>query len=120
MRYTRLGRTGPEISRICLGTNNFGGQLNVEDATKVIRKAVDLGINFIDTANTYADGRSEEVIGRAVKEDQERLAIATKVGYPMSGEPDSPNLSKKNILSKAEESKAPPDALHRPLLPPRV
>ncbi|MDG7016475.1 MAG: aldo/keto reductase, partial [Nitrososphaerota archaeon] len=104
MNYTKLGRSNVEVSRICLGTNNFGGQLDAEQSAKVIRHAVDVGINFIDTANVYTNGRSEEIIGKAVKEDRERLVIATKVGSPMSGEPDSPNLSKDNILSKAEES----------------
>lgn len=104
MKYAKLGISNVKVSRICLGTNNFGGQLGAEEAAGVIRKAVDLGINFIDSANVYTDGHSEEAIGKAVKEDRERLVIATKVGYPMGGEPDSPNLSKENILSKAEGS----------------
>jgi 1-deoxyxylulose-5-phosphate synthase len=103
-KYARLGMSGIEVSKICLGTNNFGGQLSADAATKVIRRALDLGVNFIDTANVYTDGRSEEIVGKAVKGDRERLVIATKVGYPMGGEPDSPNLSRKNILAKAWQS----------------
>jgi aryl-alcohol dehydrogenase-like predicted oxidoreductase len=104
VKYAKLGRSDVEVSRICLGTNNFGGQLSAEEAAGVVRKAIDLGINFVDTANVYTDGHSEEVIGRTVKEDRGRIVIATKVGAPMPGEPESPNLSKENILSKAEES----------------
>ena len=103
-RYARLGKSGLEVSRICLGSNNFGGQLSADDAAKVIRRAVDLGVNFIDTANVYTDGRSEEVIGRTVKGDRDSMVIATKVGFPMPGEPDSPDLSSANILAKAEQS----------------
>ncbi|MDV3244361.1 MAG: aldo/keto reductase [Nitrososphaerales archaeon] len=104
MQYTKLGRTNVEVSRLCLGTNNFGSQLSEEQAAKVIRRAVDLGISFIDTANVYVDGRSEEIIGNAIKGDRSRVVIATKVGYAMSGDPEGINLSRKSILSKAGDS----------------
>ena len=104
VQYTKLGRSNFTVSRICLGTNNFGSQLSDEQASKVIRKAVDCGINFIDTANVYVGGRSEEIIGRSIKGDRNSVALATKVGYGMPGEPEGINLSRENILAKADDS----------------
>ncbi|MDV3293919.1 MAG: aldo/keto reductase [Nitrososphaerales archaeon] len=104
MQYTKLGKTNVKVSRICLGTNNFGSQLSEDQAAKVIRKAVEVGINFIDTANVYVNGRSEEIIGRSAKGDRNRLVVATKVGYAMSGDPEGINLSHENVLAKAYDS----------------
>jgi len=104
VQYTKLGRSNFTVSRICLGTNNFGSQLNEDQASKVIRKAVDEGINFIDTANVYVGGRSEEIIGRSIKGDRNSVAIATKMGYGMPGEPDGINLTRNNVLAKADDS----------------
>ena len=104
MQYTKLGRSNTTVSRICLGTNNFGGQLGEEQASKVIRAAVDAGINFIDTANVYVNGRAEEIIGNSMKGDRGRVVIATKMGYGMPGEPEGINLTRGNVLAKADES----------------
>lgn len=104
MQYTKLGRSNFTVSRMCLGTNNFGSQLSEEQASKVIRRAVDDGINFIDTANVYVGGRSEEIIGKSVKGDRNSVAIATKMGYGMPGEPEGINLTRANVLAKADDS----------------
>ena len=104
MRYTKLGRSNFTVSRICLGTNNFGSQVSEDQASKVIRKAVDDGINFIDTANVYVGGRSEEIIGKSLKGDRNSVAIATKVGYGMPGEPEGINLTPGNMVTKADDS----------------
>ena len=104
MQYTKLGRSNFTVSRICLGTNNFGSQLSEEQASKVIRKAVDEGMNFIDTANVYVGGRSEEIIGKCVKSDRSSVAIATKVGYGMPGEPEGINLTRANVIAKADDA----------------
>jgi aryl-alcohol dehydrogenase-like predicted oxidoreductase len=104
VQYTKLGRSNFTVSRICLGTNNFGSQLSEEQASKVIRKAVDVGINFIDTADVYVGGRSEEIIGGSIKGDRNSVAIATKVGYGMPGGPEGINLARDNVLSKADDS----------------
>ena len=89
---------------MCLGTNNFGSQLSDEQASRVIRRAIDAGINFIDTANVYVNGRSEEIIGRNIKGDRNRIVLATKVGYGMPGEPEGINLTRANVLAKADDS----------------
>lgn len=104
MKYARLGKSNLQVSRICLGTNNFGGQLSEEQAAKVIEKAVDVGINFIDTANVYVGGRSEEIIGKTLRDDRNRMVIATKAGYAMGGEPEGINLTRNNILTNADDS----------------
>jgi len=80
MDYANLGKTGLKVSRIGLGTNNFGGQVNEEDSLRIIRKAIDLGINLIDTANIYTRGKSESIVGKAVQGYRDEVIIATKVG----------------------------------------
>ena len=92
MQYTKLGKSNVSVSRICLGTNNFGGQLDEQQASRVIRTATDAGINFIDTANVYVSGRSEEIIGRSIRGDRSRVFLTTKMGYGMPGEPEGINL----------------------------
>jgi aryl-alcohol dehydrogenase-like predicted oxidoreductase len=104
VQYTKLGRSNLRVSRICLGTNNFGSQLGEDQASGVIRKAIDNGINFIDTANVYVDGLSEEIIGRTIKGDRNRVVLATKMGYGMHGEPEEINLSRDNVLAKGEDA----------------
>ena len=77
MNYKNLGRSGLKVSRICLGTNNFGGQVSEEDSIKIVNKAVDCGINGLDTADIYTGGKSEEIIGkRALGIPTSKLAIA--------------------------------------------
>jgi aryl-alcohol dehydrogenase-like predicted oxidoreductase len=104
MNYRNLGKSGLKVSRICLGSNNFGGQINEEASIKIVNKAIDCGINIIDTANIYTGGKSEEIIGNAIKGHRDDVIIATKVGFGTSEEPNQTGLSRKRILSQVEHS----------------
>jgi aryl-alcohol dehydrogenase-like predicted oxidoreductase len=106
MNYRNLGRSGLKVSQICLGTNNFGGQVSEETSIKIVNKALDCGINVIDTADIYTGGKSEEVIGKAVKDRRDQVIIATKVGFGISEEPNQSGLSRKHILHQIEHSLA--------------
>ncbi|MDW8047743.1 MAG: aldo/keto reductase, partial [Chloroflexota bacterium] len=81
MEYRPLGRTGVRVSPLCLGAMMFGWRTSFEEAARIIDRALDAGINFIDTANVYAQGRSEEAVGRALKANGKRhqVILATKV-----------------------------------------
>ena len=84
MEYRQLGRAGARVSIIGLGTNRFGtDQLPQEEVNKIIDAALDLGINFIDAANTYVHGRCEETLGHALKGHRERFILATKAALPI-------------------------------------
>ncbi len=104
MDYAQVGKTGLRISRMTLGTNNFGRDVEESTAIRVIRKAIDLGINSIDTANVYSGRRSEEIIGKAVHGDRDRFVIATKVGSDMGEGPNEAGLSRKHIVWQVAES----------------
>jgi aryl-alcohol dehydrogenase-like predicted oxidoreductase len=114
MEYTKLGNTGLDVSRICLGCMGFGDAerwthkwvLNEEDSRPVIKKALELGINFFDTANVYSIGRSEEILGNALKDfaDRDEVVIATKVHGKMKAGPNGGGLSRKAILSEIDKS----------------
>jgi aryl-alcohol dehydrogenase-like predicted oxidoreductase len=69
MEYRSLGRTGIQVSELCLGTMNFGSSTDETESIKIIEAAIEAGINFIDTANCYGQGRSEEIVGRALKQN---------------------------------------------------
>ena len=114
MDYVRLGNTGMQVSPICLGCMGFGDAerwvhkwvLNEEDSRPVIQKALELGINFFDTANVYSLGVSEEILGRALKDFSKRdeVVIATKLFGQMREGPNGSGLSRKAILSKIDKS----------------
>src|SRR3984885_6475328 len=114
MQYTKLGRTGLDVSRLCLGCMSYGGgnsgfhqwSLGEEESRPFIRKALEAGINFFDTANRYSVGKSEEVLGRALKDfaRREEVVIATKVFNRMRPGPNGAGLSRKNILFEIDES----------------
>ena len=114
MQYTRLGSTGTQVSRICLGCMSFGvpdrgshpWTLDEERSRPVIRHALELGINFFDTANVYSDGTSEEIVGRALREFAKRdeVVIATKVHGRMRPGPNGAGLSRKAILAEIDAS----------------
>jgi aryl-alcohol dehydrogenase-like predicted oxidoreductase len=104
MDYRNLGKSGLKVSRICLGTNNFGGQISEEASIKIVNSALDCGINVVDTANVYTGGKSEEIIGKAVKGRRDEVIIATKVGFGTSEGPNQTGLSRKHILSQVEHS----------------
>ena len=98
MEYRRLGDTGLKVSRITLGTNNFGRDADEATAIRIIRKAIDLGVNSVDTANVYTNRRSEEIIGKAVRGDRDRFVLATKLGHDVGEGPNDSGLSRKHIL----------------------
>ena len=114
MEYTKLGRTGLEVSRICLGCMSYGapGQgnhawsLGEEDSRPFIRRALEAGINFFDTANRYSLGNSEEILGRALKDFARRddVVIATKVYGRMRPGPNGAGLSRRAIMSELDAS----------------
>lgn len=104
MDYRQLGRTGLQVSAIGLGTNNFGRQLDAKATEIVINHALDMGINMIDTANSYSGGRSEEFIGRALKGKRHEAIIATKVSSRVGEGPNMGGNSRQHILTEVENS----------------
>jgi aryl-alcohol dehydrogenase-like predicted oxidoreductase len=114
VEYTKLGNTGMDVSRICLGCMGFGDAargthkwiLNEEDSRTVIKKALEFGINFFDTANVYALGTSEEYTGRALKEfaNRDEIVLATKIWGKMHEGPNGAGLSRKAIMSEIDKS----------------
>jgi aryl-alcohol dehydrogenase-like predicted oxidoreductase len=106
MEYTTLGDTGLEVSRLCLGCMNFGawGVEDHEASIEVIDAAIDAGLNFLDTANVYSSGESEEIVGKAIEGRRDELVIATKVYGEMDDRPNGGGLSRKHVLEQAEAS----------------
>ena len=104
MEYRQLGRAGLQVSAIGLGTNNFGRQLDAKATEVVINHALDMGMNMIDTANTYSGGRSEEFIGRALKGKRDKAIIATKVSSRVGDGPNMGGNSRQHILAEVENS----------------
>ena len=104
MDYKNLGKSGLKVSRICLGSNNFGGQVSEEASIAIINKALDCGINVVDTADVYTGGKSEEIIGKAVKGRRDEVVIATKVGFGIGQAPNQGGLSRKYILRQVRQS----------------
>jgi aryl-alcohol dehydrogenase-like predicted oxidoreductase len=114
MQYTRLGRTGLRVSRICLGCMTYGvpergahpWTLDEAASRPLLRQAVELGINFFDTANAYSDGTSEEIVGRALRDFARRdeIVVATKVRFGARRAPNVGGLSRKAILHEIDAS----------------
>ena len=105
MQYRKLGNSGLDISTVGIGTNNFGRRMDLNATQKVIHKAIDLGINFFDTSNTYGNQLSEEYIGKTITKDIRRnIIIATKFGMDMGGIPNNIGASRKHILEQVDDS----------------
>src|SRR5271156_6531746 len=111
MKFTRMGSTGTQVSRLCLGCMSFGGMadwtLNEEASLPLLTKAIEAGINFFDTADIYSRGQSEEILGRGLKElavRRDESVIATKVFIPMGRGPNRGGLSRKHILQSIDAS----------------
>ena len=104
MEYRKLGRSGLKVSPLCLGTMMFGGPTDEPTSARIIGKGRDAGINFIDTADVYNAGASEEVVGRAIAQDRDRWVLATKVANPMGRGPNGRGLSRKWVMQAAEAS----------------
>jgi len=103
MRYVKLGSTGLTVSRMCLGTG-FRSGADAERAAGAIEKACDVGCNFLDTANVYKAGWSEEVVGKAIKGRRDRFVVTTKVGMQTGDDPNVAGLSRKTIFREVEGS----------------
>ncbi|MGQ9781104.1 MAG: aldo/keto reductase [Nitrososphaeria archaeon] len=108
MKYVRLGWSGLKVSQICIGCWHFGNtepwMIEKEESKKVVDKALDLGINFFDTANFYSLGRSEEITGELLKDVRHDVVIATKVYNPMGERPNQRGLSRSHIMVQVRES----------------
>ncbi len=104
MRYRPLGTSGLKVSELCLGTMMFGGPCPEPEAQRIADHAADIGVNFIDTANTYEKGRSEEVTGRVIKANRHHWVLATKLAQPMGPGPNDRGLSRRNIVAATDAS----------------
>ena len=106
MKYRYLGNTGVRVSQLCLGAMMFGGWGNPDhdDSIKIIHSAIDQGINFIDTADVYSAGESEEIVAKAIAGQRDRLIIATKVHGPMGDDPNMMGNSRRWIIQECENS----------------
>jgi aryl-alcohol dehydrogenase-like predicted oxidoreductase len=114
MKYVKLGRTGLDVSRLCLGCMSYGEpargghpwSLDEESSLPFIKDALEMGVNFFDTANVYSDGTSEEILGRAIKRftTREQVVVATKVHGRMRPGPNGVGLSRKAIMAEVDAS----------------
>ena len=104
MEYRNLGRSGLRVSPLCLGTLNFGGPTDEATAGRIIGRAKAAGVNFIDTADGYADGRSEEIVGRAVASERDAWVVATKFANPRAADPNGGGTSRKWMMRAVEAS----------------
>ena len=114
MEYVKLGNTGMDVSKICMGCMSFGAAssgfhgwtLDEDESRGIIKRALDLGINFFDTANCYSYGSSEEILGRALKDyaHRDEIVVATKVFIKMKDEPNGQGLSRKAIMQEIDNS----------------
>ena len=106
MEYRTLGRTGVHVSKLCLGTMMFGvwGNTDHDDCTRIIHRALDAGINFVDTADVYSAGESEEIVGKALKGRRDNVVLATKFWGPMGEDPNHGGVSRRWIITEVENS----------------
>jgi aryl-alcohol dehydrogenase (NADP+) len=108
MQYVNLGRAGVKVSRICLGCMSFGNDMawkvELDKAQPIIKKAVDLGVNFFDTANVYSLGRSEEITGECLSGYRDDVVVATKVHGRMGDKPNQSGLSRRHIMEQIKRS----------------
>ncbi|MGE0768344.1 MAG: aldo/keto reductase [Hyphomicrobiaceae bacterium] len=102
--YRPLGKSGLKVSPICVGTMMFGGPCPADEAERIVAHAADRGVNFIDTANTYEKGRSEEVTGRAIRATRDHWVLATKLAQPMGPGPNDRGLSRVNMIRATDDS----------------
>ena len=113
MEYRPLGRTGVQVSKLCLGTMMFGawGNTDHDDSIRIIHRALDAGINFVDTADVYSAGESEEIVGKALKGRRDDVVLATKFFMPMGEDPNRRGGSRRWIVHGGRGLAAP--ARHR-------
>ena len=104
MEYRNLGRSGLKVSPLCLGTMMFGGPTDAATARNIVERAADQGVNFIDTADVYEQGRSEEIVGAAIASRRDHWVLATKLANPTGTGPNDRGLSRGHIFRAAEAS----------------
>jgi len=104
MEYRRLGSSGLFVSAIGLGGNTFGRFCDADQTARIVHQALDLGVNFIDTADLYSNGVSEEYIGRAIADRRDKVILATKTGFPLGDGPNDTGLSRRRIVASLEAS----------------
>ena len=118
MELRPLGRTGVQVSKLCLGTMMFGawGNPDHDDSVRIIHRALDAGINFVDTADVYSAGESEEIVGKALEGRRDDVVLATKVWGPMGEDPNRRGISRRWIVARGRGlAAAPGHRLDRPL-----
>jgi aryl-alcohol dehydrogenase-like predicted oxidoreductase len=106
MEYRPLGRTGVQVSKLCLGTMMFGawGNTDHDDSTRIIHAALDAGVNFVDTADVYSAGESEEIVGKALRGRRDDVVLATKFWGSMGDDPNRGGVSRRWIVAEVESS----------------
>jgi aryl-alcohol dehydrogenase-like predicted oxidoreductase len=104
MEYRKLGRSGLKVSPICLGTMMFGEHTDEKEAGRIVASAREAGINFIDTADAYVKGTSEQVVGRLIKKERDHWVLATKVCNPMGEGPNQQGLARKWVMQAVDAS----------------
>jgi aryl-alcohol dehydrogenase (NADP+) len=106
MKYRTLGRTGIKVSPYCLGAMMFGaaGNPDHDDSVRIIHKALDAGVNFVDTADAYSRGESEEIVGKALKGRRDKVVLATKAHLPMGDDPNQQGNSRRWLVRALEDS----------------
>lgn len=104
MKYRQLGRSGLWVSVVGLGTNQFGGKVDEKGVAEIIDAALDLGVNFIDTADVYTGGKSEETIGKTIAKRRDQVVLATKVGSRTGDGPNDVGASRRHIIAGVEAS----------------
>jgi aryl-alcohol dehydrogenase-like predicted oxidoreductase len=104
MEYRILGRTGVQVSRLCLGTMSFGEDADEETSAAIFHRCREVGINFFDCANGYAGGRSEEILGRLIADCRDEIVLTSKVGFPTGEGVNESGLSRRHIMLSVEAS----------------
>lgn len=104
MRYALLGRTGVQVSRLALGTMSFGGEATAEESAAIFARARAAGVNFLDTADVYNDGRAEEVLGGLLRGCRDEVVLATKAYYPMGNDRNARGGSRYHLVRAVEQS----------------
>lgn len=104
MEYRVLGRTGIRVSRLCFGTMSFGETADEATSAQMFHRCREVGINFFDTANVYAGGRSEEILGKLIRGCRDEIVLTSKVGVPMGSDPNARGLSRRHIMQAIEAS----------------
>ena len=104
MEYRNLGRSGLKVSPLCLGTMMFGDRTDYAESSRIVASAREAGVNFIDTADVYAKGESEKIVGKLIAGDRDHWVLATKVGNPMGEGPNDRGTGRKRLLAAIDQS----------------